>query len=315
MSLVRNESEIVWSWRGIYIRFGFRHWLNAIKHPVTTFKNALSLLAAFWRHNLNRDRNRMLSALGSDLSSMTIWSAVDTELDGELAEVFNRTPRVHKLAHYLPIYESVLDRTRPIRMLEIGSFYGGSLQMWREYLHPDSLIVLIDINSKLLRIADSEGVHIRFGVEQDGSFLREVAAEFGPFDVILDDGLSRRAGHAKSDGGHTSSHMVDSFRSLFANALTDGGVYIVEDVYCDYWTAYRDSRVSFVDFVRALIDAMHGHYQRATSETNFQVGHPGRLREVSVPAITPILGGIEIYDSIVVVRRATRDLTRSICRE
>ncbi|MCV7298516.1 class I SAM-dependent methyltransferase [Mycobacterium barrassiae] len=257
----------------------------------------------------------MLTALGPDLASMTTWSAVDTELHGELAEVFNQTPRVHKFAHYLPIYESVLDRTRPIRMLEIGSFYGGSVQMWREYLQPDSLIVLVDINSKLLRIADARGIHVRFGGEPNVSFLAEVAAEFGPFDVILDDGLSRRAGHAKSDGGHTSSHMVNSFRSLFANALTDSGVYIVEDVYCDYWTAYRDNRVSFIDFVRALIDAMHGHYQRATSETNFQVGHPDRLREASVPAITPILGSVEIYDSIVVVRRATRELTRSICRE
>lgn len=315
MNLVRNESEIVWSWRGIYIRFGSQHLLNAVTHPVIAFKNLLTSIAQLWRRNPYRGRDTMLEALGADLASMTTWSAVDSGLHGELAEVFNRTSRVHKFAHYLPIYESVLDRNRPIRMLEIGSFYGGSLQMWREYLHPDSLIVLLDINSRLLRIAGSEGIHVRIVGEQDVSILKAVTAEFGPFDVILDDGLSRRAGHAKSDGGHTSSHMVNSFRSLFANALTDSGVYIIEDVYCDYWTAYRDSRVSFMDFVRALIDAMHGHYQPTTSETNFQVGHPDRLWEVSVPAITPILGSIEIYDSIVVVRRAVRDLPRSICRE
>ena len=249
-----------------------------------------------------RGRGRMLRALGPDLASMTTWSAVDTELHGEMAEVFNRTPRVHKLAHYLPIYESVVDRTTPIRMLQIGSFYGDSLQIWQEYLHPDSLIVGIDVNSKFVKIADSGGIHVRIGGEQNVSFLREVAAEFDPFDVILD------------DGSHTSSHMVDSFRCLFANALSDSGVYVVEDVDCDYWTSYRDSRVSFIDFVRALIDAMHGHYQVTTSETNFRVGHPDRIREVSVPAITPILGSIEIYDSIVVVRRATRDLARSIYR-
>ena len=65
--------------------------------------------------------------------------------------------------------------------------------------------------------------------------------------------------------------------------------------YCDYWMRYRDSRVSFIDLVRALIDAMHGHYQVATSETKFRVDHSDRIREVSVPAITPILGSIEIY--------------------
>jgi hypothetical protein len=202
-------------------------------------------------------------------------------------------------------------------MLEIGSFHDDSLEMWREYLHPESLIVCIDLSQKLLKIADSGGAHVRIGGRRDISFLREVAAEFGPFDFILDGGsrsfthvLPSLAGRA----GHTSSHMVDSFRCLFANALSDSGVYMVEDVDCDYWTFYRDSRVSFMDLVKALIDALHGHYQVATGETNFRVGHPDRIREVSVPAITPILGSIEIYDSVVVVRRATRDLTRSIYR-
>ena len=60
--------------------------------------------------------------------------------------------------------------------------------------------------------------------------------------------------------------MVDSFRCLFANALSDSGVYMVEDVDCDYWKFYRDSRVSFIDFVRALIDAMHRHYQVSNTE-------------------------------------------------
>ena len=287
--------------RRFWIRFGIRFGLDAVTHPVSTAPMFKRVLAQFWRYPY-RGRRRMLRALGPNLASMTTWSAVDTELHGEMAEVFNRTPRVQKLAHYLPIYESVVDRTRPIRTLQIGSFYGGSLQMWQEYLHPDSLIVGIDINSKLLKIADSGGIHVRIGGEQNVSFLREVAAEFGPFDVILD------------AGDHTSSHMVESFRCLFANALSDSGVYVVEDVDCDYWMRYRDSRVSFIDLVRALIDAMHGHYQVATSETKFRVDHSDRIREVSVPAITPILGSIEIYDSIVIVRRTTRDLTRSIYR-
>lgn len=249
-----------------------------------------------------RGRRRMLKALGPDLAAMTTWSAVDTEPHGEMAEAFNRAPRVHKLAHYLAIYESVIDRTRPIRMLEIGDFYGDSLQMWQEYLHPDSLVVGVDINSNLLKIADSRGIHVRFSGEQGVSFLSAAAAEFGPFDVIRD------------VGSHTSSHMIDCFRRLFANALSDRGVYMVEDVDCDYWKFYRDSRVSFVDFVRALIDVMHGHYQVTTGETNFRVGHPDRLQAVTVPAITPMLGSIEVYDSVVVVRRSTRDLVRSIYR-
>lgn len=187
-------------------------------------------------------------------------------------------------------------------MLEVGSFYGGSLQIWREYLHPDSVIVSIDTNSKLMKIANAGGVRVRFDGGQKTSLLKQIAAEFAPFDVIID------------SGSHTSSHMVDSFRALFTSALADGGVYIVEDVACDYWKQYRDSRVSFSDLVKALIDAMHAHYQVTRDETNFRDGDPDRSREVAVPAITPMLGKIEIYDSLVVIHRSSRRLPRSIHR-
>jgi hypothetical protein len=233
---------------------------------------------------------------------MTTWSA-DPEPQSEMAETSDHTQVIGKLTHYLSIYDSTIDRTKPIRMLNIGSFYTDSVRMWQEYLHPDSHTVGVDTNAKLLKIANSKGIHARIaGEEASEDFLKEVATEFGPFDIIVD------------NGNHTSSHMVDSFRCLFANFLSDGGVYIIEDVYCDYRKSYRDSRTSFIDFVRALIDAMHAHYQVTTGDTNFQVGHADRIREVLVPAITPILGAIEIYDSLVVVRRAARGLTRSTHR-
>lgn len=228
------------------------------------------------RRNRYGGVRRMSRALGRDLASLTTWSTVDTELDGEMAEVIDRTPRVHKLPHYLPIFERTAIRTSPIRMLEIGSFYGDSLQMWHEYLHPDSVIVGIDIDSQLVKIADSGGVHVRIGGEQNVSLLSEVAAEFGPFDIIID------------AGSQTRSRMTNSFRCLFENALSDSGVYISEDVYCDFWTLYNS--FSFTDLVSALIDAVRGHYQIATNIVNFQVGH------------------------LVVVRRAAGDLPRRTCR-
>lgn len=249
-----------------------------------------------------RGGRRMLRALGQDLAAKTTWSAVDTDLHGDLVEVFERTPRVHMFAHYLPILESILDRTKPIRMLTIGNYYEDSLKMWQEYLHSDSLIVCADVTSRLLKIGESGEIYVRICDERSGPLLKQVTTEFGPFDVVLDEGT------------HTSSHMLDSFRRLFMTALSDSGVYVVEDVSCDYLKPYRDSRLSFIDFVNALIDAMHAHYQTAGDETSFRVGHPHRIREVSVPAITPILGAIEIHDSIVVVRRAARVLTRSIDR-
>jgi hypothetical protein len=219
---------------------------------------------------------RMSRALGRDLASVTTWSTVDTELHGGMAEVIDRTPRVHRLPHYLPMYERTAIRTDAVRMLEIGSFYGDSLQMWQEYLHPDSVIVGIDIDSQLVKIADSGDVHVRIAGEQHDSLLRDIAEEFGPFDVIID------------AGSQTSSRMKNSFRYLFENALSDSGVYILEDVYCDYWTLYNS--FSFSDLVSALIDVVRGHYQIATDIANFRVGH------------------------LVVARRATGELPQRTCR-
>ncbi len=244
---------------------------------------------------------RMRTVLGPELAAPSIWPAVDTPPEGELGAVFEKSDGVHKWLHYLPVYESVIERSRPIRMLEIGVFHGGSLQMWREYLHPQSVIVGIDIDPNCKQFDDPErNVHVRIGGQQDVPFLQEVNSEFGPFDVILD------------DGSHMTSHMVESFRSLFTSALAEPGTYIVEDVHSNYWKSYRDSPVSFVDFIAVLVDAMHAHYPDADSELKFRTGHPDRLGEVSVPRITPKLGSIEIHDSIVVVRKASRDLPRSV---
>jgi hypothetical protein len=245
---------------------------------------------------------RMHRVLGPDLTAPHTWKAVDTPLDGgELAAVFMNSSGIHKWVHYLPVYESVIDRSRPIRMLEIGVFHGGSLRMWRKYLHPQSVIVGIDIDPNCKKFEDPKSdVHVRIGGQQDATFLQEVNAEFGPFDVILD------------DGSHMTSHMVESFRGLFDSALAEPGVYIAEDVHSNYWKSYRDSSMSFVDFIAVLVDAMHAHYPNAEGERHFRADHPARLQEVSVPRITPKLGSIEIHDSIVVVRKASRDLPRSV---
>lgn len=184
---------------------------------------------------------------------------VNTELNRQTPEVANRTPRVHPLPSCSAIYESVIDRTRPLRMLEMGSFYGDSVTRWRDYLHPDSVVVGIDIDSKFVSIADSRGRHVRLCGEQGDSFLSDVAAEFGPFDVIVD---------ARS---HASSHIVSSFNCLFNDALNDRGIYLIEDVYFDRWTLF--SSFSPVDFGRSLADLLHGHYRIATSVDTFHSGH------------------------------------------
>jgi hypothetical protein len=138
----------------------------------------------------------------------------------------------------------------------------------------------------------SQRTHVRIGGQQDISFLQRVVSEFGPFDVILD------------DGSHTTAHMVQTFRYLFPTGLASGGVYMVEDIHANYWIQERDNAMSFVDFTKWLIDAMHAHYQVTGSEIYFRAGDSHRLTEVSVPLATTLVEKVEFYDSIAVIHRA-----------
>jgi hypothetical protein len=247
----------------------------------------------------------MLTALGPQLTDPKVWQRSDPPLQGELADIFLDTGGAHKWAHYLPIYEYVLTpyRSRPIRMLEIGVYKGGSLNMWRRYLLPDSVIVGIDIDPDCKQYEDPDRrIHVRIGPQEDVKFLRQVIDEFGPFDVILD------------DGSHRASHMVASFQSLFLHAVSEGGVYVVEDIHANYWWQARDQPTSFVDFTKYLIDAMHAHYYHVDDELEFRVNHPRRIPNVTVPEITTHLGGIEFYDSVAVIHHRSRALPRSIHR-
>lgn len=249
-----------------------------------------------------KDRRRMLEALGPDLARTVAMHAEDAATpDTAIGRMFDDAHSIHKLLHYLPIYESALTRTE--RMLEIGVDRGGSLQMWREYM-ADATIVGLDINPKAAQYDDPEHhVHVRIGDQTDTAFLGGVVDEFGWFDTVLD------------DGGHTPKQMIGSFQYLFPR-LRPGGVYIVEDVCANYWTPYRDQPESFIDFTKWLMDAMHAPYMQTTSVNQFMESHPQRVKEVRVPLAATIIDRIEVFDSVVVVHRAEapKPLSRAIFR-
>lgn len=234
----------------------------------------------------------MLRALGPDLAKTVAMTADNDQVGGSpLEEIFENTRQVHKLRHYLPIYEATFGRTQ--RMLEIGVDRGGSLQMWREYL-PNSTIVGIDINpAAAVYDAPERDMHVRIGDQTDTEFLSTLGHEFGEFDTVLD------------DGGHTPKQMIASFQYLFPR-LKPGGVYLVEDVCANYWTAYRDQQESFIDFVRYLMDAMHAGYMGLGTVYRLMEGDRRRVTEVRVPFAATIIEKIEVFDSIVVVHRAAQ---------
>ena len=96
---------------------------------------------------------------------------------------------IHKWLHYFPIYQQYLEpyRGRKVTMLEIGVSHGGSLQMWRHHLGRRATIVGIDLAPRVAELATPD-LHIHVGDQADPVFLDQLAARYGTFDIVLDDG-------------------------------------------------------------------------------------------------------------------------------
>ena len=231
---------------------------------------------------------------------VTVSAATETP-DNELFRIFSADTNVHKWHHYFDIYERHFSRfrDRPIKMLEIGVFRGGSLRMWKQYFHPDSTIVGIDVDPSCAahEIADQD-VYVRIGSQADPNFLAAVNGEFGPFDIILD------------DGSHKTHHQIFSFGALFRDALKDEGCYMVEDTHSNYWLKLVDSPETFIDVAKHMVDMLHEVYFDR-KETQFRHGHEDALKEAELSYLSANLDGVYFHDSIVVLDKKKQVLPKN----
>ncbi len=199
--------------------------------------------------------------------------------DGDLVRFYAEIEGagIHKWSHYFPIYERYFAqfRGRPVRMLEIGVDKGGSLMLWRRYFGEAARIFGIDINPSCAQF-DGQAAQVRIGSQNDPAFLHAVVEEMGGVDLVLD------------DGSHVMGHSRNALRVLFP-LLSEGGVYMIEDLHTAYWPRYRGgvaAEGNFFNDVREFIDEMHRPYNDAIAE---------------VPEVSGMLSGIHVHDSIVVL--------------
>lgn len=204
--------------------------------------------------------------------------------DDPLFGYFNshRAGRVlDKWAHYFPIYSRHFApyRGRPVRILEIGIYRGGSLDMWQWYFGDQVTLVGVDIDEAARAASDPRHV-VEIGDQTDADFLRRVAAQHGPFDIIID------------DGGHEMQQQIITTETLFP-LLADGGVFLVEDTHTSYWESYdggRNRQGTFMEWVKHRLDDVNGFHQPSPVD----------------PVWTGQLDGVHIYDSVVVFDKKTR---------
>ena len=143
--------------------------------------------------------------------------------------------------NYVEKYERQLSeyKDKPFKLLEIGVDKGYSIKMWKEYF-PKAEIYAIDIIDKTEYAEDR--VNILIGSQNDVKFLEDTNKQFGPFDVIID------------DGSHINEDMTTSFVTLFP-LLKPGGLYIVEDLHACYWPwVQKNVDANFTNVIKQLLD-------------------------------------------------------------
>lgn len=126
---------------------------------------------------------------------------------------------IWKWTHYFDVYHRHLSthRSKPVQMLEIGIYSGGSLDMWYSYFGSESTIHGVDIEPACAKYANAY-THIHIGDQADHAFWQRFKKEVPLLDVIVD------------DGGHQAYQQEATFEALFDH-LAPGGVYICEDIH------------------------------------------------------------------------------------
>lgn len=200
---------------------------------------------------------------------MSLWQDYSTT-DGNL---------MHKCAQYFAAYERHFSwyRNKAVTFLEIGVAQGGSLGLWQRYLGPQARIIGIDVNEKC-KAHETPGIAVRIGDQSDPKFLESLLEEFGPPDVVLD------------DGSHLVSHIAASFEFLYPR-MPKNAVYMVEDLQTAYWEEYGGGVTkpeSFINRAKGFIDQLNADNTRG---------------EVTPDYITRETFAISFYDSIVVLEK------------
>ena len=154
---------------------------------------------------------------------------------------------------------------------------GGSLQMWRDYFGRKAAIHGVDIDPRCEKFGAGTRVHI--GDQEDRDFLRSLADEVGPIDVVIE------------DGGHTMGQQIATFEEIYPRMAPDG-------VFLDRGHAHE-----LLGRLRRRLPA-HGNLHRVRQGRIDQLNAwHSRDPAFEVDDFTRSTKSMHFYDSIVVFER------------
>lgn len=203
-----------------------------------------------------------------------------------IEEKTDKSSLIHNYCEKYELYFNQI-RYRKLKILEIGVQNGFSLKMWKNYF-ANSLIYGIDIKD-CSHFNEDRIKNFCFS-QTDVSKLNQINKEYGPFDIIID------------DGSHINEHMVETFNCMFP-LLNKDGYYILEDLHCCYWKSFSDSK-KMIHKINELIDDLNSNGKCGIADINkinedlFYINNGNKLSESE-----KIIDFIHLYKSICIIKK------------
>ncbi len=158
-----------------------------------------------------------------------------------------------KWESYLAAYHFHFEtlRNREINLLEIGVQNGGSLDIWAKYFPKANTLVGCDIDANCGGLVyEDKRISVVVGDICDAKTQEKIFRISQHFDLIID------------DGSHHSGDIIRAFIKYF-KCLSDGGIYVAEDLHCSYWKDYEGGcyhPYSSISFFKSLVDVINSEY-------------------------------------------------------
>ena len=166
-----------------------------------------------------------------------------------------------KWSSYLYTYDSILERfyDSELGLLELGVNSGGSLEVLAKCFSKSHYIVGLDTNPdcKNIVFADQR-ISVLIGDSTSSESYLAIKAKFKQFCVIID------------DASHQSRDIIANLL-LYIGLLSDGGIYVIEDLCCSYWGEFGGglhNPSSAMNFLKDLADCVN--YQHWSYSSSIQ---------------------------------------------
>lgn len=211
-------------------------------------------------------RKSIATVLAETRMSLDLYGIYhETDKASLMADVDSAKKDFYPGHDYLRYYELLFSpfRFQELLLLEFGCARGASLRMWEDYF-PKARMIGVDIDEPVRRF-ETDRTHIVIGNAASPDtcrLVRDSAKERLPF-IIIDD-----ASHAWSEQRRSLE--------LFWDMLAPGGFYVIEDLECGTYGAYKTYGYTpelldaqpFFDFILQRCQALRYPLFSKSGETN-----------------------------------------------